>query len=480
MTIVRLLIAALEVMAALLVIILVTWAIYRYVKNNRIVSPIAITLLTIGGLLATLVTLTIFFGFLFLDSYIFFTLPRKIVSDTGMPLTVARGLAAFAALPLALLIKSTLSLNSRTRTKGSAALWGLTGAYIIGSYFYTAGFYYSATGTPRKCYARTPVGIVFYEAPCDRVELRYGRPLKPVGDSGRCGNPVIVAYEWTRGHKKDEDSGKPIKFCERGPNGKLKAYENPFHPVSNEIISPCCAKDLLELELEELLGIKDEMRQTRKAALEAGARQKAPELWRQAEQAREGGEAALENKSFPEARLLLNQARSFYEEAKGASPSPLPTSSPRESIGRQIQEESTPPPSVQPAPIVPPVIVHTVQINLSEIVVNKDGGAGRWSFEILVDEQRITSLAPQTYHDSHDKKRVTLNRTFAVTIKGKDNFIFRVIGRSLDEGHIAEGNVNIRLSSFDEAGTLRQILPVTVLGKNKEGDFDFQLTFVKQ
>jgi hypothetical protein len=430
--------------------------------------------------LGAVVTLTIFFGFLFLDSYIFFTLPRKIVSDTGMPMAVARGLAAFAALPLALLIKSTFSLNSLKRTKGAAGLWGLTGIYIIATYFYTAGFYYSPTGTPRKCYARTPVGIVFHEAPCDKVELRYGTPLKPVGASGECGNPVIVAYEWTRGHKKDKDSGKSIRFCERAPNGKLRVYENPFHVVTGEIVAPCCSKDLLELELEELLTIKEATRQTRRVALDSKSPERAPEKWRQAEQSRRDGEAALENKSFQEARVLLEQARNFYEEAKGASASPSPSPSAKESNGGQIEQAPTPWPSVQPPSNVPPVIVHRVQIDLSEIVVHKDGGAGRWSFEIFSDGQRIFSVPAQTYHDHPDKKRVPLNRSIGVTIQGKESFRLGIIGRSLHEGYTAEGNLNVLLSSFDSERRLRQTVPVRVLGKNNEGDFDFQLRFVKQ
>src|SRR5215216_4450454 len=110
------------------------------------------------------VTVVIFLGFFFLDSYIFFTLPRKIVSDTGMPMLAARALAALTAVPLAILIKSTFSLNTSKRNRAGAALGVLTAAYLIGTYWYTAGFYYSVTGAPRKCYARTPVGIVFYEA----------------------------------------------------------------------------------------------------------------------------------------------------------------------------------------------------------------------------------------------------------------------------------------------------------------------------
>ena len=240
-------------------------------------------------------------------------------------------------------------------------------------------------------------------------------------------------------------------------------------------------KDLLELELEELLRIKEETRQTRKAALEAEVPKRAPDMWWQAEQARHGGETALENKSFQEARLLLEQASRLYEEAKSVAwPSPSPSPSPSESIGGQLEQEPTRGPKLPSPPIVPPPIVHRVQIDLSEIVVQKDGGAGRWSFEILVDGQTVINLPPQTYHDSRDRKRVRFDRIFDVTIQGKHSFIFKVIGRSLDEGYIAEGNVNIRFSSFDEASTLSQTLPVTVPGKNKEGDFDFQLTFVKK
>ena len=71
-----------------------------------------------------------------------------------------------------------------------------------------------------------------------------------------------------------------------------------------------------------------------------------------------------------------------------------------------------------------------------------------------------------------------LNRTFGTTVHSR-GFVFKMIGRGHDEGHIAEGTTIIYFSNFDSSNTLKHTLPVTVPGKNKEGPFDFVLTFVK-
>jgi hypothetical protein len=126
-----------------------------------------------------------------------------------------------------------------------------------------------------------------------------------------------------------------------------------------------------------------------------------------------------------------------------------------------------------------PVIVNHLQVRLSEIVVHKDGGAGHWSFEILIDGQVVGNLPTQVYDDSRDKKRVVVNRTFGTTVQSSRSFVFKVIGRGLDEGHIAEGTTIIYFSNFDVSNALKQTLHVTVPGKTKEGDFYLVLTFVK-
>jgi len=133
----------------------------------------------------------------------------------------------------------------------------------------------------------------------------------------------------------------------------------------------------------------------------------------------------------------------------------------------------------QPSPTPTPVTANDLQVRLSEIIVHKDGGAGHWSFEILIDGQVVNNLSTQVYDDSRDKNRVFVNRTIGTTVHSSRSFVFKVIGRGLDEGHIAEGTTIIYFSSFNSSNTLKQTLPVTVPGKNKEGDFEFVLTFVK-
>lgn len=60
-------------------------------------------------------------------------------------------------------------------------------------------------------------------------------------------------------------------------------------------------------------------------ARNAHASQVAPQLWREAEQARLAARTALTNGNFAEARQLALKAKQKYEEATGLAPSSIPT-----------------------------------------------------------------------------------------------------------------------------------------------------------
>jgi TonB family protein len=105
-------------------------------------------------------------------------------------------------------------------------------------------------------------------------------------------------------------------------------------------------------EAQKLLA---EIQSDRADARNVQASQVAPQLWREAEQARLAARTALNNGNFAEARQLALKAKQKYEEAAGLTPSPTPT--PDGAIGAPAPNleprpaSSDPPPAAERLPL---------------------------------------------------------------------------------------------------------------------------------
>jgi hypothetical protein len=136
----------------------------------------------------------------------------------------------------------------------------------------------------------------------------------------------------------------------------------------------------------------------------------------------------------------------------------------------------TPPISKEPGPSAPR---HRIIVYLNKIVVHEDGslGATDWSFGLFLNERNFITIPKQSYHDD-DRNVVKFNDVSGEGIVDGDEVTLRIRGYNFGDRRIAEGKMNVSLSTVPT--NLQKTIEVTVPENYKKGNFIFYVTITKQ